>query len=73
MRDALFVAGCLPGLIRRQSTLFRHFQRNTVVADIGDQRDVNLLFDKFERPAASIVGTETRTISGAYALSNALI
>ncbi len=48
--DALFVADVARVDTQAVDAIFRHFQRNTVVkVDIGDQRDVNLLFDKFER------------------------
>ncbi|VGQ10308.1 hypothetical protein SB00610_05390 [Klebsiella quasipneumoniae subsp. similipneumoniae] len=48
--DALFVADVAWVDTQAVDAIFCDFQRNTVVkVDIGDQRDVDLLFDQFER------------------------
>ncbi|MCS5960855.1 hypothetical protein LNP74_19830 [Klebsiella pneumoniae subsp. pneumoniae] len=68
-----FVAACCPVDTQAVDALFRHFQRNTVVkADIGDQRTLTCCLISLNASAASIVGTETRTMS-APTRSNALI
>ena len=48
--NALFVADVARVDTQAVNTVFGDFQRDTVVKmDIGDQRDVDLLFDQFER------------------------
>ncbi len=48
--DALFVADVARVDTQAVDTVFRDFQRDTIVkVDIGDQRHVNLLFNQFER------------------------
>jgi hypothetical protein len=48
--DTLFVTDVARVDTQAVDAVFGHFQRDTVVkVDIGDQRDVDLLFDQFER------------------------
>ncbi len=71
--DALFVADVARVDTQAVDAIFRHFQRNTVVkVDIGDQRTLTCCLISLNASAASIVGTETRTMS-APTRSNALI